>query len=126
MNDIKPWQIVLIIVAVGVLAFSAFRMMGQDKIKGASGLMTVDVMTGQLYMVQKGKARGIVYPVKHPETGDRTLYPVIQEDGSDRWEISPRMEAGIPDDIRDKSKVLGSGGQINILDSDPITLVIKK
>jgi len=126
MNDIKPWQIVLIIVAVGVLAFTAFRMMGQEKIKGANGLMTVDVMTGQMYMVQKGKARGIVYPVKHPETGDRTLYPIVQEADSDIWEISPRMQEGIPKKIREQSKVLGSGGQIEILDSDPITVVIKK
>ncbi|MBO6513405.1 MAG: hypothetical protein JJ974_05520 [Phycisphaerales bacterium] len=126
MSDIKPWHIVLMVAAVIVLAFTAWRVMGSDMQKGPSGHMTVDVMTGQLYMVQKGKARGVMYPAKHPETGERTLFPVDQEEGSDSWKLSPRLENAITDEMREESKALGSGLRIDILDEDPIVVVIKK
>ncbi len=126
MSDIKPWQIILIIVALAVLAFSGWRMMGSGVVAGPDGHMTVDIMTGQLYMVQKGKARGIMYPVKHPETGDRTLFPVTQEDGSDTWELHGRSAGSISDKMRNESEVLRSGLRIDVMDSKPIVVVIKK
>ena len=126
MSDIKPWQIGLIIVAVAVLAFSGWRMMGSGVVPGPNGHMTVDIMTGQLFMVQKGKAKGIMYPVKHPETGDRTLYPVIQEDDSDSWELHPRSAGTITDKMRNDSDVLRSDLRVNVMDSKPVVVVIKK
>jgi len=126
MSDIKPWQIGLIIVAIAVLAFSGWRMMGSGVVAGPDGHMTVDIMTGQLYMVQKGKAKGIMYPVKNPETGDRTLYPVTQEDGSETWELHPRSAGSITDQLRKDSDVLRSGLRVNVMDSKPIVVVIKK
>jgi len=126
MSEIKPWQIVLIVAALGVLAFSGFRMMGSDVVKGPSGQMTVDVLTGQLYMLKKGKARGIAYPAKNPDTGDRTLFPVSQEDGSDDWVINPRAIEAITDDMYDQSSVLGSRGRIQTLDEEPIEVIVKK
>lgn len=126
MNEIKPWQIVLIIVAVMVLAFSGYRMMGSGVVKGPSGQMTVDVLTGQLYMLKKGKARGIMYPAKNPDTGDRTLFPVVQDEGSDEWIINARMQEALTDEMYDQSNVLGSQGKIETLDESPIVIVIKK
>lgn len=126
MSDIKPWQVVLIVVAVGVLAFSAFRMMGNDVVKGPSGIMTVDVMTGQLYMVKKGKARGVLYPVRHPDTGERTLFPVNQDEDTDEWTVTDRLQAAITDEMRNDSSVLKARGSIEVLDEDPIVIVIKK
>ena len=126
MNEIKPWQIVLIVVALGVLAFSGYRMMGSGVVKGPSGQMTVDVLTGQLYMLKKGKARGIMYPAKNPDTGDRTLFPVVQDEDSEDWTINDRMIAALTDEIYDQSSVLGSRGTIQVLDEGPIVVVIKK
>ena len=87
--------------------------------------MTVDVITGQLYLVQKGKAKGIVYPSKNPDTGTRTLVPVQQND-SDEWILDTRFVDRITPDIRKQSKALGSGSQITVLDSDPIVHVLMK
>lgn len=126
MSEIKPWQIVLIVVALGVLAFSGYRMMGSGVVKGPSGQMTVDVLTGQLYMLKKGKARGIMYPAKNPDTGDRTLFPVVQEDGSDEWTINSRMLEAITEEMYDESDALGSRGRIQTLDAEPIEVIIKK
>ncbi|MFK7759999.1 MAG: hypothetical protein AB8C13_08635 [Phycisphaerales bacterium] len=126
MSDIKPWQIILIIAAVVVLAFSGMRMLGGGKIDQPTGHMTVDVMTGQLYLVQKGKAKGIMYPAKHPDTGERTLYPVIKDDTTGEWKLNPRTAAGISDDMIEDSKVLESTSLIKIDEAKPIVTVIKK
>jgi hypothetical protein len=127
MSEIKPWQIILIIAAVVVLAFSGWRMMSSGSIDQPEGHMTVDVMTGQLYLVKKGKAKGVLYPAKHPETGERTLYPVNQrDDDSGKWELHLRGDDSIPKELRERSTALGSGSKINILDEDPIVLVIMK
>jgi len=126
MSDIKPWQIILIIAAVAVLAFTGWRMMGSGPVDGPSGHMTVDVITGQLYLVQKGKAKGIVYPSKNPDTGDRTLIPVYQDEGSERWTLDERFLDRITDQIRKQSTALGSGTSIRVLDNDPIVHVLMK
>jgi len=109
-----------------VLAFTGWRMLNSNSIDSPNGHMTVDVITGQLYLVQKGKAKGIMYPAKHPDTGDRTLYPVNEIDDSGKWELHPRTGDSIPRDIRDRSSALGSGLSIKILDEKPIVYVIKK
>ena len=101
MSDIKPWQIGIIIVAIAMLAFSGWRMMGSGVVKGPDGQMTVDVLTGQLYDVRKGKARGIMYPVKNPETGERTLFPLVREDDSEDWTLNIRLGSAITDEMRE-------------------------
>lgn len=126
MSDIKPWQIILIIAAVIVLAFSSMRMLNSGKIKHPTGHMTVDVMTGQLYLVQKGKAKGIMYPVKHPDTGERTLYPVNQNDVTGEWILSERVANGITEDLIKKSSVLESKDRVTIDEAKPIVYVLKK
>ncbi len=125
MSEIKPWQIILIIAAVVVLAFSGWRMMTSGSIDQPDGHMTVDVMTGQLYLVRKGKAKGVMYPAKHPDTGERTLYPVNQDD-SGEWKLHLRNDDSIPKEMREQSSALGSGSRITILDEDPIVHVIMK
>ena len=126
MSEIKPWQIIIIVVAVVVLAFSGWRMMGADRIDSPSGHMTVDVMTGQLYLVKKGKARGILYPAKNPDTGDRTLFPVVQPEGSERWDLDDRFLDRISSSMRQQSSALGSDTQITVQDTDPIVVVLMK
>jgi hypothetical protein len=83
-------------------------------------------MTGQLYLIQKGKAKGIVYPSKNPETGRRTLIPVQKRDGSDEWTLDERFLDSITRAMRKKSKALKSGTNIVILDADPIVHVLMK
>ncbi len=126
MNDIKPWQIILIVVAIAVVAFSGWKMTRGGVVEGPSGHMTVDVMTGQLYLVQKGKAKGVMYPAKHPDTGERTLFPVNKNEESGLWEFHRRTTADTLDEFRDRSTALSGGVRIKVLDSKPIVHVIMK
>lgn len=125
MSDIKPWQIVVVVAALIVLAFSAWRMMGSDVAKGPSGYMTVDIYTGQLYLVKKGKAKGIMFPAKNPETEERTLYPVEQAAPDSDWELKARSSTGITNKMIEDSKVLVGGNRVKVLDEDPIVVVIR-
>lgn len=125
MSDIKPWHIVVIVAAVIVLAFSAWRVMGSDIAKGPEGFMTVDIYSGQLYLVQKGKAKGIMFPAKNPETDERTLYPVEQTDPDSDWQLNARSANGITDEMRADSKILTGGNRVKALDEKPIVVVIR-
>ena len=49
MDNIKPWQIILFIAAVGVLGFSVWKFAFTSDIPTTDGYLTVDIKTGQLY-----------------------------------------------------------------------------
>lgn len=123
MDNIKPWQIVLFVVALGVLGFSVWRFTFSDSVPRTSGYMTVDIMTGQLYDIQKGKARGVPLPAKHPETGIRTLYPVNQIDDL-LYEIPSGFESYLTERVREGSKVDPGKMTITVLPDDPIRHVL--
>ncbi len=126
MSDIKPWQIVVIVVAIAVLAFSGWRMMTGNKIaKGPQGYMTVDVLTGQLYLIKKGKAKGMLLPALHPETKERTLFPVVQKEGSDEWKLDAGYAEFMPEQLQIEAKI-GKGYSMEFLDTDPIVHVLMK
>lgn len=128
MSDIKPWQIVLIVAAIIVLAFTGLRVLGGEQVQdGPSGYMTVDVLTGQLYLLKKGKAKGMVLPAKNPETDERTLYPVEETD-SGEWELDQRLAEVMPEDLQERSRILeesSNGIQIEVLDEKPIVHVLR-
>ncbi len=124
MNELKPWQMILIAAAVLVLGFTGWRMMSGTKVDQPDGYMTVDVMTGQLYMLQKGRAKGMLLPAKNPDTGDRTLYPVVQDESTGDWSLHEGYATTITEDMIKSSKVLTNQSQISILDSDPIVHVL--
>jgi len=126
MSEIKPWQIIIIVVAVVVLAFSGWRMMGSSIEKGPTGYMTVDVITGQLYLLKKGKAKGLLLPALNPDTKQRTLYPVNREENSEEWTLDIGYAEFMPESIREESDILGNKYEIKILDTDPIVHVIMK
>ena len=124
MGEIKPWQLIVIAVAVIVLGFSAWRFMSGNGIDQPDGIMTVDIKTGQLYDVKKGSAKGMRLPVEHPDTGERTLYPVELNEQNE-WVIIEHYAGGIDDRIRQDSLLGDEGYGIKILDSDPIKHVIR-
>ena len=124
MDNVKPWQIVLFVVAVVALGFSVWRVLGKSSVPQTTGYMTVDIMTGQLYDVQKGKAKGVPLPARHPETGERTLYPVNQVDDV-VWEIPPGFESFLTDKVRKNSKIDKGKFTIEVLPNDPIRFKLK-
>lgn len=89
MGNVKPWQIILIVVAFGALGFSVWKFGFGNRVYQPDGILTVDVVSGQLFDVHKGKAKGILLPVRHPDTGERTLFPIEKlQDGT--WQLLPR------------------------------------
>ena len=90
MDNIKPWQIILFIVAIGVLGFSVWKFGFGDSLEGqmANAMIMIDVETGQLYEVDIRGKRGVLIPARNPETRDISLLPVFEQDGE--WFIYER------------------------------------
>ena len=101
MGNAKPWQIVLIVVAfVGLavsLYFTVFRNTGPNV---DSALTMADVNTGEIFHLPIGKgANSADIPGKNPKTGEKTLLPVMQENG--KWVVLQRFISavkGLPGD----------------------------
>lgn len=94
MDGLKPWQIVLLVVAVLVLAGSLWLTFSGSGPDFGSRVYMVDVVSGELFVADTEKQRGMVLPAKHPETGERTLLPVeIGEDEKAR--ISSRYRSSV-------------------------------
>jgi hypothetical protein len=123
MDKIKPWQIILFIAAIGVLGFTAWKFAFSNGIPKTDGYLTVDIMTGQLYEVRKGKARGVPLPAKHPDTGDRTLYPVNQLDGL-RYEIPVGFESFLTENAREGSVLDPGKLTITVSEEEAVTIVL--
>ena len=124
MENVKPWQIILIVLAIGGLAFSVWKMAPSDSIPKTDGYMTVDIMTGQLYDIRKGKAKGVPLPAKHPDTGVRTLYPVNQVSGT-TWEIPGGFDSYLTDDVREGSKLKDGQMTISVLPEEAIVFKLR-
>jgi len=124
MDNIKPWQIILFVVAIAALSFSVIKFGFGDSIPQTKGYMTVDIMTGQLYDVRKGKAKGVPLPAKHPDTGKYTLYPVNQVDGL-TWEIPGNYETYLNEGTRRGSVLKDSRLTITVLEDDPIVFTLR-
>lgn len=123
MSEIKPWQMIVIALAVLVLGYTGWSFISTDSIEQPSGIMTVDIMTGQLYDVRKGRAKGMALPARHPETNEPTLFPVERNEQGD-WHIIERYAAGIDDELREESLLRGSGLKIEFSSASPIKHVL--
>lgn len=123
MDNIKPWQIILFVAAIGVLGFSVWKFGFSSSVPVTDGYLGVDINTGELYNIQKGKARGVPFPVKHPESGDRVIYPVEQVEGL-LYEIPAGFESYLTSDVRENSKLRSSSMQIEVVGEDPIRYVL--
>ena len=123
MDNIKPWQIILFVVALVVLGFSVWKFAFTSDVPKTTGYLTVDIMTGQLYDIRKGKARGVPLPAKHPETGDRTLYPVNLV--SDLvYEIPTGFEPYLTEKVREGSKLDTGKMTITVVSDKAETFVL--
>ncbi|MFT5424899.1 MAG: hypothetical protein ACI89L_002702, partial [Phycisphaerales bacterium] len=82
MGQMKPWQLILIVVAVLVCTGSvAMYMFGGQKIQMGTRIDMVDLATGDRWWIDVSGDRRGTFPAKHPETGDRTLVRAHEEDG---------------------------------------------
>ena len=95
MDKIKPWQIVLIVVALAAIAFSAFRLMGTETIESqmADSLTLVDAQTGQRYTASLKGENAVFLPARNPDTKKIALLPIYEEDG--QWYVWERYRTAI-------------------------------
>ena len=95
MENVKPWQIVLVVVALAAIAFSAFRIIGTESIDSqlADSLMLVDAQTGQRYTANLKGKNAVFLPARNPETEKIALLPIYEEDG--QWFVWERYRSAI-------------------------------
>lgn len=91
MGSVRPWHYILFGAAIVALGIGLYFSMG-SKVDLADSILMVDVRTGDRFRFDTGGRRGVTVPAKHPETGERTLLPVVQgEDG--KWYIARRYRS---------------------------------
>lgn len=90
MGDVKPWQVILIVVAVLALGISVWKFAFSGGVDLPDSVTVVDVSTGQLFELDISGRKAAAYPEKNPDTDSYTLMPVVKaEDG--QWYIVQRL-----------------------------------
>lgn len=118
MDNVKPWQIILMVLAVAVFGFSIWRFGGfGSSIPKHESILLVDVMTGQLYDAHKGDAKGILLPARAPGTGERTLFPV-EQDESGAWRLRDRYVSTFKQ-MQLKSEVVSADMTVRVKSDEP-------
>ena len=119
LDGVKPWQIAIIIIGlVGGLGLLGWNIFGGERIHKADSVVMVDVNTGELFEFSVKGRKGVMVPAKHPETGERTLLPVVKsEDG--KWVVSSnhmfelnRYESEERSSIDSQGRVTGESDKI--------------
>lgn len=82
MGRIKPWQVVVFVLAVGALGFAAWSFLSAKRPHLTDRVLVVDVQTGDLFEMNTGGRHTAIFPELNPETAMYSLVPVEQgEDG---------------------------------------------
>lgn len=123
MDNIKPWQIVLFVLAIGAIGFTLWKFTSSNSVPTTTGYLTVDIMTGQRYDIRKGKAKGVPLPAKNPDTGMRTLYPINPVNDL-VYEIPAGFQTYLTEQVRQSSKLDPGKMTITVLPDEPIKFVL--
>lgn len=90
MGSLKPWQLVLVIVAFAVLGVSLWISLSGEKVKSASSFYMVDVMTGEVYKADISGRRSVMVPAKSPETRVRSIVPIVKTEDN-TWIVEDKF-----------------------------------
>lgn len=122
MDNIKPWQIVIFVLAIGALGFSIWKFGVGSSIESnmAKSMTLVDVETGQLYIVDISGQRGVMIPVRRPETRELALMPVYQESGS--WYLVGNYRGSLQAIEVEQKAYKDPGDAVTVLDNTPIKI----
>ncbi len=121
MGNVKPWQIVVMVIAVVAVAASAYFTFAKgEKVKFANEITMVDVNTGDLFAFPVGRRQAVVPPEKNPETGKRTLLSV-DKDASGKWIIPGREIAAFLPTIEGEHKAItdAKSGEVRVNNEKP-------
>jgi len=117
MDDLKPWHIVLLVAAIGVLGYSVFRFVFSSGPDLPDTVLLVDVKSGDLFRLDVSGRKAGYYPEKHPDTGDRSLLPVRQlDDGT--WVISPHSLPALEDVKGETPAVTDANGTVEVTNTN--------
>ena len=123
MDNVKPWQIILFIIAISALGFSAWKFKTGSKIDLPNSVLVVDVESGDLYRMKLGKRNGAYFPERNPDTDKLTLMPVEQLDNGE-WYIVGHARSALQDINGTNNVVNESTWRVDI-DSDNVLKTLK-
>lgn len=82
MQGAKPWQLVLVVVALLALVTSiGFQIFNSDDVRQSNNLTLIDYKTGELFSSDIPEGKSAFLPATNPGTKEDTLIPVVQRDG---------------------------------------------
>ncbi|MDF1808571.1 MAG: hypothetical protein P1U42_02645 [Phycisphaerales bacterium] len=122
MDNVKPWQIILIVLALGALVFTVMKFGFKPSVESqmANSMTLVDVETGQLYVANLGGKNTIIVPMRHPDSDEVALLPVFEEDGE--WFLWERYRDAMGQITVTPNAVPNIDGPVNVLEDSPIKL----
>lgn len=91
MSGAKPWQIALVVVGLlaGVVGL-VFALGSMGPVETAERVYVADVTTGELYTANTAGKKTVLIPMTNPDSGENTLYPVVEDEETGEWTISGR------------------------------------
>ncbi len=122
MGHLKPWQAVLMIVAIVVLAVSLWiNLLGGD-VPNPGSITVADVETGELFYIDTSGRKVALLPATNPNSGERTLFPVRKDDDG-TWKIT-RMGMGALGSYEGPAAALADRGSgiVTVSDDKPRAL----
>jgi len=120
MGTVKPWQIVVMVLAVLAVGGSAFYSCSgtTDKVVQSNSATMVDIRTGDLFEATYPEKRPVRYPAKHPTTGTESLFPVFAVEG--KWKLDGRYIPRIKADKALKADLIADrDGYLSISGTSP-------
>jgi hypothetical protein len=88
MQNVRPWQMVLFVIAALALGATVVRGLLADRPNLSHELKLADIRTGELFSLDSS-GRSIPVPACNPATGERNLFPVAKNDAG-AWVVDAR------------------------------------
>ncbi len=122
MENVKPWQIILIVIAFAVLGFSLlkFGFGGSIESQMADEMMLMDVQTGQLYVRDLSGKKTFIIPERNPDSNEIALLPVFELDGE--WFLIERYVQSLEQVSVPKDAISDPQGPLKVSDAKPIKI----
>ena len=79
MQSVRPWQIILFVLAVLAVGITIARGLLADRPELSHQLYLVDVQSGEMFSIDPS-GKSIPVPARNPSTGERNLYPAAQDE----------------------------------------------
>ena len=123
MENVKPWQVILFVVAIAALGYSMMKVGfgNSPESRMAESMMLIDVQTGQLYIRDISGKKAFIIPDRNPDSKEIALLPVVEEDGE--WFLVERYASAL-DQIEVPHDAVPDNPEeaLNVADTKPIPL----